>query len=175
MLRKFKEPRIDKLQEVLSESNFAFLVDFSGTTIGAVEEFKSSVRENNGDYLVAKNTLAKVALNRLDNEDWCEEIAAYFSKSTALVFGSEDIGACAKAIKKFHKANKDKFKIKAILFDRKVYGPEEFESFTNLLTMDELKSKLLGLLMAPQSSLARVLKARQRDFAAVLKAYAEKS
>lgn len=175
MLRKFKEPRIEKLQGILSESNFAFLVDFSGTTITMVNDFKDSVRENKGDYYVAKNTLAKVAVSRLEGEDWCEDIAGHFTLSTAIVFGSEDIGACAKAIKKFHKANKDKFKVKAILFDRKVYGPAEFENFTNLLTMDELKSKLLGLLMAPQSSLARVLKARQRDFAAVVKAYAEKS
>ncbi|MEP0815106.1 MAG: 50S ribosomal protein L10 [bacterium] len=174
MLRKFKEARIERIQKVFEESSFAFLVDFSKSDTVEIDQFKSAVREANADMFVAKNKLAKIATGRIEGADWVERIAPYFTSSTALVFGSSDIGSCAKAIRKFHRGHDKKMAVKAIFFDNQVFGPDKFVGFTELLSKDELRARLLGLLMAPQTNLVRLLKAAPQGFAAVVKAYAEK-
>ncbi|MCD6118287.1 50S ribosomal protein L10 [bacterium] len=174
MLHKEKEPRIERIVQILSKSNFAFLIDFSGNSVPEIDEFKSAIRESRGDYTVVKNTLAKVAIGRIDDPSWDSNIESCFVKSTALVYGEDDVGACAKAIEKYHKKHRDKFKVKAIIFDKQFHGPDEFKSFAGLLSMDEVKARLLGILKGAQSKFVRLLKTGPRQFAGVLRNYAEK-
>lgn len=171
MLRRDKEPRIEKLQQLLEENTFTFLVDFSGSSVKEIDYFKSVVRDNSADFMVAKNTLARIALGRIKNGGFDHEIASQFTKGTALIFGSDDVGSCAKAIQKYYRTHKDKFKIKAIIFDKKLYGPDDFKKFTELLSVDEVKARLLGILMSPQTRLVRVLKSVPQKFAGVVRSY----
>ena len=174
MLRKFKEARIERIKNVFEESSFAFLVDFSKSDTVEIDQFKSAVRDASADMFVAKNKLARIATDRMEGLDWVNAIAPYLSSSTALVFGSTDIGSCAKAIRKFHRGHDKKMAVKAIVFDRQVFGPDKFVGFTELLSKDELRAKLLSILMAPQTNLVRLLKAAPQRFTAVVSAYAEK-
>jgi large subunit ribosomal protein L10 len=173
MLRKEKEPQIEKIKAAFDNSLFAFLVDFSGSSVSEMNDFKKLVRENKSDFMVTKNTLARIALSRSESGHPLD-ISEQFVQSTAMIYGSEDIGACAKAIMKYHRGHKDKFRIKAIVFDKQLYGPENFKNFTELLSKDELRARLLGILKAPQSSFVRILKSVPQSFAGVLKSYIEK-
>ncbi len=173
MLRQAKEPQIEKIKSAFDSSLFAFLVDFSGSSVKELDEFKSLVRENKGDFMVTKNTLARVALTRSEAA-LPNEISEQFVHSTGMVYGTDNIGACARAILKYHRKHKDKFRVKAIIFDRQLYGPDNFKSFSELLSKDELRARLLGVLVAPQSNFVRVLKSVPQGFAGVLKNYIEK-
>lgn len=174
MLRSEKEPRIERIKDVFTEHNFTILIDFAGSSVSAFDEFKTLVRGSNGEVLVAKNTLAKVALERIDDGAWCEDLKEYFVQSTALVHGGDDIGSTAKAVKKFKRSHDKGIEVKAILYNGQVYGPEKFQYFTELLSMDELKAKLVGILKAPQSKFVRLIKCVPQSFVGVIKSYIEK-
>ena len=173
MLRKFKDSRIERIKGIFEENSFAILVDFAKSSTDEIDAFKTAVRNSSADMYVAKNTLAKTAIKLMD-EDWIKDLSPYLIQSTGLVYGAQDIGSCAKVIKKFHRGRDKKMQVKAIVFDKQVYGPDKFAGFTELLSKDELRARLLGLLMAPQSNFVRLLKAAPRSFVAVVKGYADK-
>jgi len=171
MLRKDKEPRIEKLQKLFREHAFTFLVDFSGSSVTEINAFKSMIRENSADFVVAKNTLARIALARILNGGFDEKIASQFTRSTGLIYGSDDIGACAKAMQKYYRSHKDKFRLKAIIYDRKLYLSDDFRKFTELFSTDEIRARLLGLLKSPQTRFVRLLRSVPQSFAGVVKSY----
>ena len=173
MLRKFKEKRIERIRDIITGQLFTILLDFSKSPTSEIDEFKNVVRGARADLMVAKNTLAKTALKRAGGEEWMVDVARFFQGSTALVYGAEDISICAKAIRKFHRGRDKKMQVKAILFDGKVYGAEKFASFTELLSKEELRARLLGIMLAPQSNFVRVLKQIPQGMAAVVRAYSE--
>jgi len=140
MLRKDKEPRIEKLQKLFREHAFTFLVDFSGSSVTEINAFKSMIREK-------------------------------FTRSTGLIYGSDDIGACAKAMQKYYRSHKDKFRLKAIIYDRKLYLSDDFRKFTELFSTDEIRARLLGLLKSPQTRFVRLLRSVPQSFAGVVKSY----
>ena len=119
------------------------------------------MREGGVDYKVTKNTLAKIAIKGTKYESLAEMLKGPTAMAT-----STDPVAAAKAANDFAKKN-DKFVIIGGAMGEVVLDVEA-------ISLDELRSKIVGLLVAAPTKLAGILQAPARDLVGVTKAYGEK-
>ncbi len=116
-----------------------------------------------------KNRLARLALAGTAYEP----LGTLFKGPTAIAF-SRDPVAAAKVAVAFAKSN-DKLTIVGGALPGQMLAAADVQALATLPSLDELRSKLLGLLQAPATKLAIVLQAPASQLARVLKARAEQS
>ena len=114
---------------------------------------RNAVRADGASYKVAKNRLAKLALKGTP----CESMADLLVGPTAISY-SEDVLAAAKAVVKMAKTN-DKLEVVGGVMNGQKVDVKTITELANMPSLDELRGKLVGLLVAPAGALARVTKA----------------
>ena len=87
--------------------------------------------------------------------------------------GESDVSAAAKVLKNFA-AEFQKPKIKVGILDKSVLEPADIMALADLPSKEVLQAKLLGLLLAPASTLVRLINTPASQVAQVLKAYSDK-
>ncbi|MDP3532454.1 MAG: 50S ribosomal protein L10 [Alphaproteobacteria bacterium] len=140
----------------------------TGLTVAEVTALRVKVRQAGAFFKVTKNSLTKIALKDTQHAD----LSDFFQGPTAIAF-SEDPIAAAKVIVEFAKTN-DKIKVVAAGLSGKMLDEASVKALAALPSLDELRSKLLGLILAPATKIVGVLNAPGTQVARVLSAYAEK-
>ena len=102
-----KEQKVAELQELFANSQAVFLTDYRGISVAEDVKLRAKMREAGINYLVAKNTLIKIACNNYGSN----ELDSYLNGPTAIAF-AEDPVAAAKILSDFVKESK-KTQIKA--------------------------------------------------------------
>jgi large subunit ribosomal protein L10 len=127
------------------------LAEYRGIPVGELTKLRASAREQ-GVYLrVLKNTLARRAVQGTQFEALGESMVG------PLIYGiSVDPIASAKVMNDFSKT-KDTLVIKAGSINGKTLDVEGVKALANIPGRDQLISMLLGVMLAPVSSMARVL------------------
>jgi large subunit ribosomal protein L10 len=117
---------------------------------------------------VSKNRLAKIALEGTD-------VASIGSllKGPTLIATSKDPVAAPKVAIDFAKAN-EKFVILGGAMGATVLNPDGVKALASLPSLDELRGKLVGLIMAPATKLAQLSNAPAAKLARVIQAHASK-
>ena len=101
---------------------------------------------------VVRNTLAKKALE--GSEFSCLE--GSLVGPTLVAFSQEDPGAAARLLKEYSKEIED-LQVKAIAIGGESFGPEQIDRVAKLPTLDEARSMLMSVLLAPVTKLTRTL------------------
>jgi large subunit ribosomal protein L10 len=169
MDRKGKEAKVAQYDEAVRLAGYAIMLEYAKVGVVAFEQLRHDLEGLGAGVVVMKNTLARIVFER----NGLEQVSEYLAGPTVLIYGREEVAPVAKLVEKFMRLHKE-VKVKAIIFDGGIFGKEQFKSFVNLPTKDEARSKLLGVLMAPQGNFVRVINAGQR-VASVLKAYVDKA
>ena len=104
------------------------------------------------DLRVVKNTLAKRAFAGTEYECTASALVG----PSLFGFSMEDPGAAARLFKDFAKDN-SKFEIKALAVGGQMMGPEKIDVLAKLPTMDQARSILMSVMLAPVTKLARTL------------------
>jgi len=165
MRRAEKVETVERLNDRFGRAVIAIATDYRGLNVAEITELRRKVREAEGEYLVAKNTLARLAVR----ETPARAIEPLLVGPTALAFGFSDPVAVAKAVHEFAKAN-EALEIKGAVFEGQALSVEEVARLAAMPSLDELRAKLLALLMTPATQLVRVLQAPSRQFVQVLAA-----
>ena len=105
MDRAQKEQLVEELGQIFDASGVVVVAHYEGMTVAQMQDLRAQMREAGGSVRVAKNRLAKIALDGKP----CASIADYLTGMTVLAY-SEDPVAAAKVADKYAKAN-DKFVI----------------------------------------------------------------
>ncbi len=126
------------------------------------------MRDAGASYKVSKNKLAKIALEGTDYAGLSDLLTGPVALATSV-----DPVAAAKAAIDFAKTN-DKFEIVGGAMGSQMLDAEGVKSLASLPSLDELRSKLVGLLVAPATKIATITQAPAAQIARVLSAYAEK-
>ncbi len=169
MNRAEKETEIQNLNERFSNSELVVVTHYSGLSVEDLSELRGNLRNEGASFKVTKNSLARRALKGTK----FEAIEGLFAGPTG-VASSQDPVAAAKVAYKFAK-NNDKLIILGGSLGELVLDVAAVEALAKLPSLDELRSKLCGLLQAPAQKLASVTAAPARDLVGVTKAYGEKS
>ena len=168
MNRAQKEQEIKDLNVRFEESEVVVLTHYSGLTVKQMADLRGKLREEGAYFKVTKNTLAKRALKGTQYE----QLEGMFSGPTG-VATSQDPVAAAKAAQAFAKDN-DKLVILGGAMGEIMLDADAVKQLASLPSLDELRSKIVGLLVAPATQVARVLQAPAQAMVGVTKAYSEK-
>lgn len=170
MNRSEKEQVIVEMTEVFKTTMGVFVADYQGLTVEQITKLRRDIRKAGGKFRVVKNTLLTKASTGTDYSN----LHAHFAGTTAIVTADADPAAAAKALKEFAK-EVDKLKIRAGALGARALSKADVETLADLPSLDQLRSKLIGLVQAPASKIARVLQAPGGQVARVVKAYSEKA
>ena len=151
--------RLEDKQQIVSEVNqaatsalSAVLADYRGVTVEDMTALRKNARENKVYLRVVRNTLLKRAVADTDFECIQEVLVG----PTILALSQEDPGAAARVLKDFAKENEE-FEIKAISVGGELMDANQIDVLAKLPTMDQARSILMSVMLAPVTKLARTL------------------
>jgi large subunit ribosomal protein L10 len=139
-----------------------------GMTVKQSTDLRNKAREAGASYKVAKNRLAKIAIEGTDYA----VLADLLTGPTALSYSTDPVAA-AKVVSDFAKTN-DKLEIVGGAMGSMLLDAEGVKALASLPSLDELRGKIVGLLQAPAAKLASITQAPAAQLARVFNAYAEK-
>lgn len=168
MTRAEKEAEVQELNNLFANDEIIVLAHYSGLTVAKMTELRGALRKEGAQFKVTKNSLAKLALKGTKFEGM-EEM---FSGPTG-VASSKDPVAAAKVAHNFAKDN-EKFVILGGALGSQMLDIKGVEALAKLPSLDEIRSKLVGLLVAGPTKLVGVLQAPARDLVGVTAAYGAK-
>ena len=152
--KQFKEEKINALKSKLEKAKVAVVTEYKGYTVEEITNLRRALQKEGGDYMVTKNTLAKIAVKGTD----FEILNDTFKGPIALAFGYEDQVSPAKVVAKFIKDSKKGVILGAAL-DGKLLSAQETEALAKLPSKEELIAKILGSINSPASGIANSVNA----------------
>ena len=165
MDRAEKRDVVTALHDVLAKTGVVVVAHYAGLSVAAMTRLRSDMRSAGGQVKVAKNRLVKLALEGTD----AKGIADLLRGPTCIAYSADPIAAPKVAVK-FAKTN-EKFVILGGAMGATVLDAKGVNSLASLPSLDELRGKLIGLIQAPASKLARTLNAPGGQLARVFAAY----
>ncbi|MFZ4761593.1 MAG: 50S ribosomal protein L10 [Alphaproteobacteria bacterium] len=168
MNRSQKAENIKFLHAAFANSTLVLVAQYRGMTVAEMTDLRRRMRVAGAQLRVAKNRLAKLALQ----ETLFQDVSRYLTGPTALAM-SKDPVAAAKVAAAYAKEN-PKFIITGGSLGGRVVDVAGIEALSKLPSLDELRGKLLGLIGTPATRVATVLQAPAGQLARVFKAYSEK-
>ncbi len=169
MERAEKRDVVTALHDVIAKTGVVVVAHYAGLTVAQMTRLRSDMRSAGGQVKVAKNRLVKLALEGTD----AKGIADLLKGPTCLAYSADPITAPKVAVK-FAKAN-EKFVILGGAMGAMVLDAKGVNSLADLPSLDELRGKLIGLLQAPASKIARTLNEPGAQLARVFAAYGNKA
>ncbi|WDF83171.1 50S ribosomal protein L10 [Lacticaseibacillus pabuli] len=142
------------ITEQFNNAESAVVVNYRGLTVDEVTELRKELREAGAKMEVIKNTY----LRRAADAAGYEGLDDVFSGPTAIAFGSDDVTAPARIMKKFAKQF-DALEIKGGFIQGKIATLEQIDELAGLPDREGMLSMLLSVLQAPVRNVAYAVKA----------------
>ena len=168
MDRSQKAESVAYLNELFNEAGAVVITRNLGLTVAQTTALRTKIREAGATYKVAKNRLAKLAIQDTPYAG----IGDLFTGPTSVATSSDPVAA-AKAIVEFAKTT-DKIEILGGGMGSLVLDADGIKALATMPSLDELRARLIGLIQAPATKIAQVVTAPAAKLARVFAAYAEK-
>ena len=162
MPKQVKVDAVAELKERIEGAEAVVLSTWIGINAAQATELRSQLRDQQVQYKVYKNTLAKIALEDLGYG----EAAAYIDGPTAWAFSSDPVAA-AKLLKEYNKKS-PKVEMTGGILSGKVVDKAQLEELAGLPAREILLGQMVGVIAAPMTKLAGCFNAVQRDVVNVL-------
>ena len=144
----FKQDKVSQIREKIDRAQVAIVTEYKGYSVEEITNLRRALQKEGGDYMVTKNTLAKLAIK----DTPYEVLSETFSGPIAIAFGFEDQVAPAKALSKFIKDTK-KGEILAAAMDGKLLTAEEAKALATIPSKEEIYAKMLGCVNSPATGI----------------------
>ncbi|MDQ2659947.1 MAG: 50S ribosomal protein L10, partial [Verrucomicrobiota bacterium] len=162
-MRPEKASIVSDLSEKLSQSPFMLVTDYQRMKVDQFGELRNRLTPAGAEVHVVKNTFLKRAMAANGLPDVSEQLIG----QTAVVTGQKDVAPVAKILKAFAA----EFKVATLkvgVVDKAILSTADVEMLAELPARDVLLSQFLALLLAPATSLVRVLNEPATAFARLL-------
>ena len=153
MDRAAKAESITELSGVFKTSNVVVVAHYSGLTVAQMQTLRKQMKLAGAQVKVAKNRLAKIALKDTD----VASISALLKGPTVLAYSGDPVAAPKVAVD-FAKAN-ERFVILGGSMGKTALDLNGVKALASLPSLDELRAKIVGLLVSPATKIAQL---RQR-------------
>jgi large subunit ribosomal protein L10 len=163
--REDKGELIADLHQRMTQAKVAILTRFTGLDVEKMTQLRRELRKATVQYRVVKNTLFRLAVRGTDKEI----LSSHMEGPVGVAWSAEDPVAPARVLARFAKEWPE-LKMMAAASDGKLWGPAEIQGWVSLPSLDGLRAKILGLIQAPATSLARLLGAPGTQVARLLQA-----
>ena len=169
MDRAEKRELVTGLNDAFKGAGSVVVAHYAGITVAQMNDLRTKMRQAGGTVKVAKNRLAKIALEGTD----AASIAPLLKGPTVIAYSANDPVSAPKVAVDFAKAN-EKFVILGGSMGKTSLDVNGVKSLASLPSLDELRAKLVGLIQAPATKLAQLANAPAAKVARVVSAYASK-
>jgi large subunit ribosomal protein L10 len=164
-----KQEAITSLKEVFKAANVVVVAHYSGLTVAQMQTLRKQMRAAGASVKVAKNRLAKIALEGSDVAS-----IAPLLKGPTLIATSGDPVAAPKVAVDFAKVNEN-LVILGGAMGKTSLNLDGVKQLASLPSLDELRAKIIGLIQAPATKIAQLTNAPAAKVARVIQAYASKN
>lgn len=168
--KKQKEEIVEGLVEKFEKASGFYFVDYMGMTVDDAIAIRRDLKEKDIDYQVAKNTLLKIAIEKVGDIELPEE---NFKGPTAVVFGYEDPVAPSRIIKDHFDKN-ELPKLKSAWLEGEYFDSSKLKELADLPTKDDVMASIVGSIHAPISGIVGSINAVMRDVAYLVEEVAKK-
>jgi large subunit ribosomal protein L10 len=167
--RAAKKDAVEALNGLFKTTSVAVVAHYSGLTVAQMQKLRTQMKQAGASVKVSKNRLAKIALEGTD-------VVAIGSllKGPTVIATSNDPVAAPKVAIEFARTN-EQFVILGGSMGKTVLDVNGVKALASLPSLDELRAKLVGLLVAPATKIAQLSTAPAAKLARVIQAYASKS
>ena len=162
MDRAQKEQVVEELGQIFASSGVVVVAHYEGMTVAEMQDLRARMRDAGGSVRVAKNRLAKIALDGKP----CASIADYLTGMTVLAF-SDDPVAAAKVADAYAKTN-DRFVILGGAMGDSALDPAGVKAVAQMPSREELIASIVACIGAPASSIAGAIGAPASNIAGIL-------
>ncbi|PPR74890.1 MAG: 50S ribosomal protein L10 [Alphaproteobacteria bacterium MarineAlpha3_Bin5] len=164
MDRARKEELVASMHQTFQKASTVIVTHYSGLSVTEMEQIRNNAREAGAQFKVTKNRLIKLALKGTKYEG----ISDLFHGPTAIAY-SDDPVIAAKVTVKFSEENEKLVVIGGAVGD-KALEKSDIKSLASMLSLDELRGKIVGILNAPGSKLVGVLNTPAREVIGIIEA-----
>lgn len=168
MDRAEKRELVTGLNDAFSNAGSVVVAHYAGITVAQMNDLRSKMRAAGGTVKVAKNRLARIALQGTESEG----IQDLFIGQTLVAFSDDPIAA-PKVASDFAKGN-DKLVILGGSMGSTTLNADGVKALATLPSLDELRARLVGMIATPATRIAQVVNAPAAQLARVFGAYARK-
>ena len=159
MDRAQKQQLTASLQQDLADTVCVVVTHQTGLTVAEVTQLRRQMRSAGARYRVTKNRLVRRALEGTP----FEALAPLFTGPTAIAFSRDPVAAAKAAVEYANRNNK--LTIVGGGLPGQVLDEAAVKALATLPSLDELRSKIIGLLNAPATKLAVLLQTPGRQLA----------
>jgi large subunit ribosomal protein L10 len=163
-----KEKVVEELGQIFESSGVVVVAHYTGLTVAEMQGLRAQMSEVGGSVRVAKNKLAKIALEGTPNAS----IADLLTGMTVLAY-SEDPVAAAKVMDAFAKENQ-----KLVLLGGAMGGialdVDGVKAVAKMPSRDELLAQIVSCIGAPASNIAGAIGAPASNIASILSTLEER-
>ena len=161
--------QLELLAEKFSRAKAVYFTDYLGLKVSEITELRSSFYDSGVEYLVAKNTILKLAAQK----NKIQGLEGLFSGSTAIAISYDEPISPAKVIKDFNKEN-DLPSVKGILFDGDVLPGSDLERLAKMPSKEEMLSQLISMLHSPVQKFVSTISSPMQNMLGVISNLKEK-
>lgn len=164
MNRAEKAASLESLNGRFASAESVVVAQYSGLSVHEMQDLRARARKAGADIKVAKNRLVSIAVKGTPYAG----LANMLKGQNAFAFATDPVTA-AKVVSDYAKTN-DKLVVIGGGMKETVLNKAGVEALAKLPSLDELRSKIIGVLVAPASKIARVLVASAGDLTRVIHA-----
>ncbi|MDB5394070.1 MAG: rplJ [Rhodospirillales bacterium] len=168
MDRAEKAQTVGALKADFLANTLVVVAHYSGLTVAELTNLRRAMRAADASVQVTKNRLARIAIRDTDHAS----LDDLFRGPTAIAL-SKDPVAAAKVATAFAKDN-EKFVVLGGSLGGQLLNVDGVKALATLPSIDALRGKLLGLIVAPATRIAGILQAPGGQLARVISAHANK-
>lgn len=169
MDRAQKEALVGELGQIFTDSGVVVVSHYVGLTVAEMQDYRARMREVGGAVRVAKNKLAKIALDGTP----CEGIKNLLTGMTVFAY-SEDPVAAAKATEAFAKDNAKLVILGGSMGDN-LLDVAGVKAVAAMPSREELIASIVGCIGAPASNIAGAIGAPASNIASILSTIEERA
>ena len=154
----------------LNGSPFFIVVEYKGLKVTHLNELRKRLAQSGAEVHIDKKSIFRVAAKEAGVTDFNGSLAGQL----AVVTGKRDISVAAKAVKTYG-TEIDRLKVQFGYLNNQRLAQADILALAELPSMEVLRSKFLGLLTTPATTLVRLLNTPASQMARVLQARVDKA
>jgi large subunit ribosomal protein L10 len=147
-----KKAFVKEVNAVAGESLSAVAAEYRGLSVAEMTELRKEARDAGVYMRVVKNTLARRAVEGTEFECMKDTLKG----PILLAFAKDDPGAAARVIKDFAKEH-EALQAVSLSAGGQLMPASDLKKLADLPTLDQARAMLLGVFVAPMSTLVRTL------------------
>lgn len=153
------------LTDRMSRMQLAVVTDYRGLTVAEITELRDKLLNDGADFVVAKNTLVRLAARATGNE----AIEPLLEGPTALAFAYDDVTKVAKTLDDYISSSQ-KVSVRGGLLGKTLLPPDGLAQVKRLPSREQVLAQIAGGIQSPIASFVGVLNAPLSDVVGILNA-----